>query len=255
MLIIERRVGVLLLTLDRPEKRNSLHPELIGKLRVALGEAQGADDVRVVVLTGAGAAFSAGLDLHHLASLTEDDRVAYMRSAFDLFRELHEFSKPAVAAVNGPAIAGGFDLAAFCDLRFCAAGARFAQAEILLGLTQIMSPVYHIIGLSRAKELAMTGSSIGADEAFRIGLADRVYPDQDLLPEALRFAAILAERPPAALCETKRLAREMVGMDTASTLDLMFDAIAERLRSEEHRVALEKQLKRLGGRRSEHADS
>lgn len=255
MLIIDRRGGVLLLTLDRPDKRNSLHPALIEKLRAALDEADGDRDTRAVVLTGAGTAFCAGLDLHHLAGLAEDDRVAYMRSAFDLFRRLHELRQPVIAAVNGPAMAGGFDLAAFCDLRFCASEARFAQTEILLGLTQIMSPVHHIIGLSRAKELAMTGRSIGADEAFRIGLADRVYPSEALVPEALRFAALLADRPPEALFDTKRLAREMVGLDTLSALERMFDTIAARLRSEEHRAALEQLLDRLRQRRSGHEGS
>jgi enoyl-CoA hydratase/carnithine racemase len=250
MLIADRRGDVLLLTLNRPEKRNSLHPELIDKLRTTLDEADRAADIRVVVVTGAGTAFSAGLDLHHLGELAPEDRVEYMRSAFDLFRRLHDLRQPVIAAVNGPAMAGGFDLAAFCDLRFCASEARFAQTEILLGLTQIMSPVYRIIGLSRAKELAMTGQSITADEAFRIGLADRVYPAEELLPETLRFAATLAQRPPEALFETKRLAREMVGLGTAATLDLMFATIVRRLRSGEHRAALEQTLHRLRRPRS-----
>lgn len=249
MLIIGRYGRVLQLTLDRPEKRNSLHPELIEKLRATLEAADGDLEVRVVVLTGSGTAFCAGLDLHHLAGLPEDGRVAYMGSAFDLFRTLHRQRQPVIAAVNGPAMAGGFDLAAFCDLRFCAEEARFAQTEVLLGLTQIMSPVYHIIGLSRAKDLAMTGRSIGADEAFRMGLADRVYSSVELLPETLQFAALLAERPPHALFETKRLARSMVGLDTDSALDLMFDTIVDRLRSEEHRAALEELLARLSRNR------
>jgi enoyl-CoA hydratase/carnithine racemase len=245
MLIAERRAGVLLLTLDRPEKRNSLHPELIGKLKAALSEADADDGVRVVVVTGAGSAFSAGLDLQHLSALDEAGRVAYMHSAFALFRMVYELRRPVLAAVNGPAMAGGFDLAAFCDLRFCATDARFAQTEILLGLTQIMYPLYKVIGLSRAKALALTGEAITADEAFRIGLVDRVYPPDELLPASLRFAESLAGRPPEALFDTKRLSREVVEMDTGSAMDRMFDTITTRLRSEEHRNALEAYVQRL----------
>lgn len=254
MLIIDRHGDVLILTLDRPDKRNSLHPGLIERLGEALAEADRSRDIRVVVLTGAGTAFSAGLDLQHLSDLDGDGRVAYMRSAFDLFRSLHELRQPVIGAINGPAMAGGFDLAAFCDLRFCSEAATFAQTEILLGLTQIMSPIYHTIGLSRAKDLAMSGRSISADEAFRIGLADRVYRAEDLLPETLRFARMLSERPPAALFDTKRLARQMVGLDTLSALDHMFETIAPRLRSEEHDAALQELLVRLHHRRTHPGD-
>jgi enoyl-CoA hydratase/carnithine racemase len=254
MLITERRAGVLVLTLDRPRKRNSLHPELIGRLRTALDEAEADDEVRVVVLTGAGPAFCAGLDLHHLIGLDDAGRVEYMRSAFVLFRRIHDLRQPVLAAVNGPAMAGGFDLAAFCDLRFCATDARFAQTEILLGLTQIMYPVYKVIGLSRAKELAMTGATITAEEAFRIGLADRVFPTAELIRETLRFAQALAANPPRALFDTKRLSREILEMDTASALARMFDTIAARLRSDEHREALESYIERLHRRRSPEGD-
>lgn len=251
MLIAERRAGVLLLTLDRPEKRNSLHPEMIGELRSELDEAEADDEIRVVVVTGAGPAFCAGLDLQYLIGLDEAGRVEYMRSAFALFHRVYRLRQPVIAAVNGPAMAGGFDLAAFSDLRFCATDARFAQTEILLGLTQIMYPVYKVIGLSRAKELAMTGKAIGAEEAFRIGLADRVYPPEDLLPETLRFADSLAKRPPHALFDTKRLSREVAEMDSGSAMDRMFDTIADRLRSEEHLAALGSYVERLKRRRDE----
>lgn len=246
MLTVERRAGVLLATLERPEKRNSLHPDLIGQLLSALDEAEADDGIRAVVITGAGSAFCAGLDLQHLSELNAAGRVEYMRTAFALFRRVYELRQPVLAAVNGPAIAGGFDLAAFCDLRFCATGARFAQTEILLGLTQIMYPVYKVIGLGRARELAMTGEAITADEAFRIGLANRVYPPKDLLPETLRFAESLASRPPEALFATKRLSREIVEMDAASAMDRMFDMIVARLGSVEQREALESYLGRLG---------
>lgn len=179
------------------------------------------------------------------SSLDEDGRVAYMRTALGLFRRVYELRQPVLAAVNGPAMAGGFDLAAFCDLRFCSTSGRFAQTEILLGLTQIVYPVYQVIGLGRARELAMTGEAIDAREAFRIGLVNRIHSPGDLMPETPRFATGLASRPPAALFETKRLAREIVQMDTASAMDAMFDTIAARLGTEEQRSALQSDLSPL----------
>jgi enoyl-CoA hydratase/carnithine racemase len=245
MLTIERRGGVVLLTLDRPQKRNALHPELIAALRAALDDVESDDGVRAVVLTGAGAAFCAGLDLEHLLELEEDARTEYMAAAFALFRCVHELRQPVIAAVNGPAMAGGFDLAAFCDLRFCATAARFAQTEILLGLTQIVYPLYKLIGLSRAKALALTGEAIDAAEALRIGLVDRVFEGDELLPETLRFAASLAERPVQALFETKRLCRDVAEGEFDTAMQQTFDTIAARLRSDEHRRALHAYVKRL----------
>lgn len=251
MLIVERRPGTLLLTLDRPDKGNALHPELIAALAGALTEADADHDLRAVVITGAGKTFCAGLDLGQLTDLDEEQRVGYMRSAFELFRQVHELRQPVIAAVNGPAFAGGFDLAAFCDLRFCGPSARFAQTEILLGLTQILYPLYKIIGLGRAKELAFTGDAISSEEAYRIGLVNRIVPDGELVSEALRTAEALASRPAEALFETKRLSRDLIEMDTAPAMEHMFDAISVRLRSEEHRSAVRTYTETLRRRRAE----
>jgi len=143
MLIIERRKAVLLITLNRPEKRNSLHPDLIRDLARTLTQTRDDESLNVVVITGAGPSFCAGMDLIHLLSLDDaEDKVAYLQTAFALFQQLYTLSQPVIAAINGPAMAGGFDLAAFCDLRLCAPEAKFAQTEVLLGLTQIMYPLF-----------------------------------------------------------------------------------------------------------------
>jgi enoyl-CoA hydratase/carnithine racemase len=248
VLTVEDREAVRLLTLDRPEKSNALHPDLIGALRDALRETATETDIHVVLLTGAGRRFCAGLDLKHLAGLDPAGRVEYMGSLFAIFRQLRELPQPVIAAVNGPAIAGGFDLAAFCDLRVCSASATFAQAEIRLGLTQVAYPLYKVIGLSRAAELALTGDAIDAAEAHRIGLVSSVHADDELLPHALELARQLAERPPEALFETKRLTRELIDLDTEAAFARMFEAIGERLRSEEHQGALSAYMERLARR-------
>jgi enoyl-CoA hydratase len=238
MLRIDNDNAIRILTLDRPEKSNSLHPELISSLIEALDRANQDPAVRVVIITGAGKSFCGGMDLIHLTGLDVDGTVEYMGSALALFRRVYELRQPVIAAVNGPAMAGGFDLAAFCDIRICSDSARFAQTEILLGLTQIMYPLYKVIGLGRAKELALTGKAIPADEAFRIGLVTGVYSEADLLPAVLKLAAELASRPPEALFATKQLSRELIDMDTESAITRMSDAGIARLRSDEFRAAV-----------------
>ncbi len=248
MLIIERRKAVLFITLNRPEKRNSLHPELIRDLAKVLTETRDDESLNVVVITGAGPSFCAGMDLIHLLSLNVEGMVAYLQTAFALFQQLYRLPQPVIAAINGPAMAGGFDLAAFCDLRLSAPEARFAQTEVLLGLTQIMYPLYKVIGLGRAKELALTGESITAEEAHRIGLVNHVYPREEFLDRVLNFAETLSDRPRQALFETKRLSRQLIELDEESAMNRMFEAISDRIRSEEHRREVEKYVARLGQR-------
>src|SRR5262249_25649354 len=139
-----------------------------------------------------------------------------------------------IAAVNGSCIAGGFDLAAFCDLRLAADEAVFGQGEIKIGLAQIIHPLYKTNGLAQAKELPLTGQQSTAPGAYRIGLVHHVYAQTELLPQALGLAAVLAAKPRRALIETKRLTRELIDMDTARALEEIGRTFRHCLESEEH---------------------
>ena len=234
-LVLGRRDGaVLTLTLNRPGKSNSLHPDMVEQLSAALKGAEANTELSVVVLTGAGRSFCAGLDLELLLSWNTDQKLTYLETVTRIFRLLWSLRQPVIAAVNGPAIAGGFDLAAFCDIRLAANEAIFGQAEINIGLTQIIHPLYKSIGLARAKELAMTGQNISADEAFRIGLVNHVYPREELMPRAMEMAAVLASKPPGALFATKRLTRELVDLDTETALNEIGKTFRSCLASDEH---------------------
>ena len=242
MLRTDRRDAVLLCTLDRAEKRNALHPDLIQALASTLEQAGSDASLGVVVLTGAGNTFCSGLDLTHLASLGSEQKVAYLRSFFALFQQIYELPQPVIAAINGPAIAGGFDIAAACDLRLCSPAATFAQTEVLLGITQILYPVYKVIGLGRAKELALTGEPITADAAERIGLVNHVHPAESLVEQAMKLAERLASRPRQALFATKRLSRDVIEVNTEAAITMMFQVISERLESDEHRREIQRYL-------------
>lgn len=240
----------MLLTLNRPEKRNSLHPDLIRDLVHKLSRTKRDKSVNAVVITGAGPSFCAGLDLNHLLGLEADGKIGYLQSAFMLFEQLYALPQPVIAAINGAAVAGGFDLAALCDLRLCAPTATFAQTEVLLGITPIIHPLYEIVGLGRAKELAFTGEAISADQAYRIGFVNQICPAGELLDRAMAMAETLASRPREALLETKRLSRELIDLDTKSALRHTLGIISERLRSEEHEQEIHKYVARLGHRSS-----
>jgi enoyl-CoA hydratase len=234
--LIDRRDGrVLTLILNRPEKSNCLHPELVSRLSEAIKKAEGSRDTSVVVITGAGRSFCAGLDLELLVGWGVEEKLAYLETVITLFRRLWAMPQPVIAAINGPAIAGGFDLAAFCDIRLASENARFAQAEINIGLTQIIHPLYKTIGLAQAKELAMTGQVVSAHEAHRIGLVNHVYPDSQLMARALEMANLLASKPQGALFETKRLTRELIDKPTQEALQEIQATFRRCFESEEHR--------------------
>ncbi|HQR39660.1 MAG TPA: enoyl-CoA hydratase/isomerase family protein [Blastocatellia bacterium] len=234
MVLASQSGAVLTLTLNRPEKRNALHPELVRSLTELVTEAADDDTVAVIVITGAGRAFSAGLDIDLLATWSSVDRMEYLDSAIALFRNVWDAPQPTIAAVDGPAIAGGFDLAAFCDVRLASPDAVFGQAEINLGLVQIVHPLYKSIGLGRAKELALTGMTIDAAEAYRIGLVNHVYPADQLLDRAHEMAAVMASKPRFALFETKRLTRELIDLDTAEALEQVESTFCRCLNTQDH---------------------
>jgi enoyl-CoA hydratase len=237
MLLTERHNKTLLLTLNRPDKRNALHPDLVVEMLATLEATANDNALQVVVITGAGQAFCAGLDLEHTLGKTQQPGSKF-GIVFDLFHRIYTLPQPVLAVINGPAIAGGFDLAQFCDLRLCSPNAVFSQAEINLGLTQMMYPLYKTIGIARAKELAMTGAMIDAEEAYRLGFVNHIYPSEMLMSEAMKLAETLAAKPREALFETKRLGRELLEMNYDEAVERQLRAIRERLQSDEHRQTL-----------------
>jgi enoyl-CoA hydratase len=248
MILTEKRGAVLLITLNRPDKSNALHPDLVSQLAGVLDRTANNVSINSVVLTGAGANFCAGLDLSLLVNWTSDEELVYLDEVFGLFISIWELPQPVIAAVNGACIAGGFDLAAFCDIRLASEEASFGQAEINIGLTQIIHPLYKTIGLARAKELALTGQPITAAEAYRIGLVNHIYPQADLLPSAFAMAEQIAAKSRLALIETKRLTRELIDLDTAGALEEIRRTFRSCLNSAEHKEQVAELYSRIRGR-------
>ncbi|HEY6357690.1 MAG TPA: enoyl-CoA hydratase-related protein [Vicinamibacterales bacterium] len=201
--LVEQDGAVLVVTINRPKVLNALDARTLAELDEAFGEAARRDDVRVVVLTGAGEkSFVAGADINELSVQTPVGGREHARRGQALFNRIEHLGKPVIAAVNGFALGGGCELAMACTLRLASSAARFGQPEINLGLL----PGYagsqrlpRLVGRGRALELLLTGMQISAEEALRIGLVNRVVPAAELVTEARTLAQAIAAKAPIAV--------------------------------------------------------
>ncbi len=201
-LLIDRDDAVAVLTINRPDKRNALNTETVDELRRAVLDLKRDDAIRAAIVTGAGdKAFVAGADINELAVQTPVGGRDHGRTGQHVFDLIEHLGKPVIAAINGVALGGGCELAMACTLRLAADTARIGQPEINLGImpgyggTQRLA---RLVGKGRALELMLTGDAIAADEAWRIGLVNRVVPAADLLNEAKTLAHTLAAKAPVA---------------------------------------------------------
>lgn len=223
--------AILTVTLNLPDKRNPVSdPAVIAALEEALLAADSDIGVRAVILTGAGSAFSSGGDLKAMkagtglrAPLPAQTRRNYREGIQRLPLLFHALEVPVIAAVNGPAIGAGLDLACMCDVRVAADSAVFAESFVRVGIVPGDGGAWllpRIVGFSKATELALTGETIGADEALRIGLVSRVVAGAALMPAARAIADKIAANPPHAVRMTKRLLREGQTATLANILEL-----------------------------------
>jgi len=218
-LIYEQNEGIVTLTINRPEERNALSDDLIFKAFVDAAEKINADNsVRCVILTGKGKAFSAGGNVKHMrdkeglfAGTPTELRQGYRHGIQKIPLAFYNLEVPTIAAVNGPAIGAGCDLACMCDIRIAGKSAKFGETFVALGIIPGDGGAWFLprtIGRSRAAELTFTGDVIDADTALDYGLVSRVVEDDDLLGAATDLAKRISRNPPHALRLSKKLMRE-----------------------------------------------
>jgi len=204
--------GVATVTLNRPDKRNAISSQVIAELVQALEEVK-QSAARVLILTGAGKAFCSGMDLENLKSMigrSPEQSLEDTRTMANLFRTLYEFPKPTIAAVNGPAIAGGTGLALLCDFTLAVPEAKFGYTEVRIGFVPAIVATFLLrqVGEKVARDLLFTGRIFDAEEALRLGLITQIVPGDTLMEQVRRLAAQLMEYSPLSLAYTKRLLSE-----------------------------------------------
>ena len=255
-LIYEKRDMVAKITLNRPERLNALDSKLIAEIPLAIGEAARDDEVRVLVITGAGRAFCAGADFRYsevragqiAPEVAEEPRAASAGRGMGQGTLLYPFvgeailglqrmGKPTIAMVNGAAVGGGFELALACDMRIGSEKARFRMVFTTIGITPGAGGPWtlpRIVGLSRACKIIFSGDFVEAEEAYKIGLLDDLVSAERLEAETMAFARRLAEGPPIAL----RLDKMMIykGLETDLETALAFQTACQNisLHSQDH---------------------
>lgn len=201
--------GIGIITLNRPDKRNAVSILMRQEISTCLENWKELSSIGAVIFTGAGSAFTAGFDLDEFR---QPERFAELvESSSRYHRDLWHFPKPVIAAINGPAMGGGFDLATFCDIRLCSEAASFGHPEIKFGAPPLFTPLRWIIGDGLARDLCLTGRRINAQEAYRIGLVSEVVESEKLMERALQLATTILEAPLPTLQFTKRFFTESGG--------------------------------------------
>lgn len=209
--------AVEIITIDRPQALNALNTEVLQDIRAAF-EAVDQQAIRCIVVTGAGEkSFVAGADIGTMSVLTKEEGEAFGKLGNDTFRYIETFPIPVIAAVNGFALGGGNELAMSCDFRLCSENAMFGQPEVGLGITPGFGGTQRLarlVGAGMAKELVYAAVNINAEEALRIGLVNHVYPQAELMEQAMKLANKIARNAPIAVQYCKKAINEGLEVTT-----------------------------------------
>ena len=219
---VEGQIGII--TINRPKALNALNSAVLDELDKTL-DAVDQEAIRCLILTGAGEkSCVAGADIGEMSTLTKAEGEAFGKKGNDVFRKLETFPIPVIAAVNGFALGGGCEISMSCDIRICSENAVFGQPEVGLGITPGFGGTQRlarIVGTGKAKEMIYGARNIKAEEAYRIGLVNNVYPAEELMPAAKKLASTIARNAPIAVRNCKRAINEgiQVDMDQAIVIE------------------------------------
>jgi len=254
--------GIATITLNCPERKNAFSREMIDKWIEALEAWRTDTTVKVIVLTGAGDAFCSGAYFPPGSSPrpeSEDPLAQVFGNKSNLWDRIHRIpltledtDKPVIAAMNGVAVGAGLDMALMCDLRFAAESARFSEGYVKLGFVPGDGGAYYLprlVGIAKALELLWTGDFIYAPEAERIGMVNRVYPDDRLMVETYAFAKRLAEGPTKVIQMIKRATYQSARVDLRTALDMISSHMGVIRTTEDSRQAMADMLSRLGSKK------
>ena len=215
-IVYEQKGNYAVITISREKALNALNSQVLEELDATL-DAVNLDEVRCLILTGAGQkSFVAGADIGEMSTLTKAEGEAFGKKGNDVFRKLETFPIPVIAAVNGFALGGGCEISMSCDIRICSDNAVFGQPEVGLGITPGFGGTQRLarlVGPGMAKQMIYTARNIKADEAYRIGLVNSVYPQEELMAAAEKMAAGIAKNAPIAVRNCKKAINEGLDAD------------------------------------------
>lgn len=220
-LLVEKQGAVCIVKINNPQALNALNSTVLSELDAAFTEISKDADTKVVVITGEGKAFVAGADISQMSTMNATEGKAFGEQGAAVFRKIEKLPIPVIAAVNGFALGGGCELAMACDIRIASAKAKFGQPEVGLGITPGFSGTQRlprIVGLGKAKELIYTGGHIDAEEAYRIGLVNKVTDPETLMDETLKMANKIASNAPIAVKYSKEAINTGIQMDIDSAI-------------------------------------
>jgi enoyl-CoA hydratase/carnithine racemase len=236
--------GIALLTLNRPDRRNAFTLSMIHRWADLLIEANADEKVRVIIVTGAGGAFCAGIDLDELETieLSPQARRNFLTDEVHrVARAVEASDKPIIAAVAGAAVGAGMDMALMCDMRIVAYSAKFAESYVNLGLVPGDGGAYYLprlVGTAKALELLLTGDTVTGQEAADLGIANHVVADELLMDTAMNLAAKIAAKPPVAIQLIRRTVYQSQHVDLATALNLVASQMGVAMLTQDHKEAL-----------------
>jgi enoyl-CoA hydratase len=214
---------IAVLTINRPKALNALNSKVLDELDKTLDSID-LNKIRCLIVTGEGEkSFVAGADIGEMSSLTKEQGKAFGKKGNDVFRKLETFPIPVIAAINGFALGGGCEISMSCDIRICSDNAVFGQPEVGLGITPGFGGTQRlarIVGPGMAKQMIYTGRNIKADEAYRIGLVNAVYPQSELLNEAKKMAETIARQAPIAVRNSKKAINDGLQVDMDKAIEI-----------------------------------
>ena len=244
-ILYEKADGIAIITMNRPDRRNALNPTLVSEMKRALEEVRNDEEIKTVIISGGEKSFCSGMDLKEPSENLLDE----IRK---LYRLIENFDMPVIAAINGPCLAGGLEMAISCDLRIAAEDATLGLPEIRFGALAIGGATQRLprlIGMGKAKELHFTGDPIEAQEAYRIGLINKIVPAPSVMDEARKMAGTLAMRSRSALKMAKFLINTGMRTDLNTGMELetevskgLFHSVTEEMKKAAEREAVYKKI-------------
>ena len=245
LVTIEKNDGIAIVTMNRPEVLNAMSSGLMYAMQEGFKELKADRSIGVAIVTGAGRAFSVGLDLKEISAITgsmEDSDIGKSGAAF--FKAVADFDRPVIGAINGIAVTMGFELALLCDFLIASDNARFADTHVRIGIIPgagISQKLSRIISIGRAKQLSLTGEFLSAEKAERWGLVNEVVPEEQLIPRCMKYARVIQNNEQRMVCAYKKLMDDGYQQNLVTALEIekrahLADAKESAARFDENRM-------------------